>query len=154
MEMLRKLLLLSLLVCLLSGSAVADSYVETADVMLSFDVDTCNYLTLDGSSNITWGISDSITSWGYTLPTRTHCKTLQYFHHLDSHLVRARIECDTLFGQVEYEDGDSTLTGYRIERLRCDTIYRFEYDSIYADKRNVWLDSVQYDKLIQFLEER
>lgn len=138
-------------VLLLAATAPAENWIE---------YDTDSLCVMGDATSVTiagTGVIDNVWYWDDVVGTiDTMCSYSdgpRYFHHLDSHLVRARIECDTLFDKVEYTDGDSTLTGWQITKLECDTIYRFEYDSVWANKQQVWLDSTMYKALMKLIEE-
>ena len=128
---------------LLDGSTIANEAI-TADASWEGGWTTADV------TNLTWDL-DSICFPGYGSnndPT--------YFHHLDSHLVRVRIECDPGFVRVTKirpsEDEDfEPYYQYQLEGVVCDTFYRWEYDSVMAQMVPVWLDSAQHDKLTEWL---
>ena len=138
-----------LILLVLPFTVRSDSYLTTGATITDEAI-----LTLDAD----WGgltTCDSISSWYIPSPKRPSDPA--YFHHLDSHLVRVRVACDTTFKLREKihpgEDEDfEPYWQYQLDQIRCDTFYRWDYDSVMAPKEQVYLDSLMWFRLRMLLE--
>lgn len=147
--------LMTFLFCLLLSFAVeAGVKFETynaADVGWGVDTTDDRNWTADSISITHLDISDVYGDLAVWPPERKsdHDTLREYIIGLDTVIILHRIECDTNFTGF-FVENDSTFV--RIEEIACDTIFRVEYRDMWAPKVQLWLDSLQWQKLLRILE--
>lgn len=147
-----KHLLAIVMLLLLPISASAGVKFEKYNAAIGWDIDT------------TWvdSVCISATGLGYiqagdftldiTTPRKIKHDTLQeYIVGLDTVIILHRVECDTNFTKF-FVENDSTFV--QIEGITCDTIFRVDFRDVWAPRVRVYLDSLQWRKLLEILSGR
>ncbi len=141
-----KTVLLIIVLAMLSTTSMADRVIE------DFNGPSGLVLTTTGAGDITWGLGvDSISI--NSIIADTICAPWwggpRYIHHHDSSLVRHRIECDTIT-ERRYKHEGWQVEEYEVE---CDTFFHWEKFPVYAPKVQVYLDSAQWQRLLDMVAE-
>lgn len=123
---------------------IDDTACISGDYIDSIDLSDAWYDLAVGGLTISAGSGSVVSS-----RLLDHDTLREYIVGLDTIIILHRIECDTSFTKF-FVENDSTFV--QIKGITCDTIFRVEYRDVWAPKRPVWIDSLDWQALMRIIQ--